>query len=287
MEGIDVARALAADPSLDGTKVVMLTSVTSHVAHERVAASLTKPVRRSQLFNAIATPAGVGSRPPAGETPAPAGSVVRHASSGGRILVAEDNPVNQRVVSLMLRRIGYRVDVVGNGAEAVEAVFQLPYDLVLMDCQMPVMNGYEATAAIRLRETPGGQIPIVALTASALKGDKERCLEAGMDDYLAKPVRIDDLAAVLRSFLVVPPAPEVVPADEGAGVVEVAQVVEAPAEARAPAGAAAVDLDREAYGRIRALGEDFLSSITADFRRGTPNDIGELKQALATPIPGG
>jgi signal transduction histidine kinase/DNA-binding response OmpR family regulator len=280
MDGIDVARALAADPSLDGTKVVMLTSVTSHVARERVAASLTKPVRRSQLFDAIAAASGVGSRPPAGDIPGPAAITAWHAPSGRRILVAEDNPVNQRVVSLMLRRLGFRVDVVGNGAEAVAALVELPYDLVLMDCQMPVMNGYEATAAIREGEAPGHRVPIVALTASALKGDKERCIEAGMDDYLAKPVHIDDLAAVLRSFLVGPPAaPEMVEADEAAHVPEV------PTEAPAPPAAADVVLDRDAYERIRALGEDFLFSITADFREDAPNDIGELKQALADADP--
>jgi two-component system, sensor histidine kinase and response regulator len=119
-------------------------------------------------------------------------------AGGVRVLVAEDNPVNQKVAAAMLKRLGYRVDVVANGAEAVDALVRVPYAAVVMDCQMPVLNGYEATAAIRAREQQTGcHVPVVALTASAIKGDKERCLAAGMDAYVTKPVTVASLGEVL------------------------------------------------------------------------------------------
>lgn len=119
----------------------------------------------------------------------------------GRVLVAEDNPVSQLVAVGMLTKMGYRADVVGNGKEAVDAVTRLPYDLVFMDCHMPEMDGFEASRTIRSQEAGRSHLPIIAITASALSGDRERCLEAGMDDYLPKPVRESDLSFVLERWL--------------------------------------------------------------------------------------
>lgn len=119
-----------------------------------------------------------------------------------RVLVAEDNAVNQLVATEMLKRFGCRVDVVGNGEEAVEAVRRLPYQLIFMDCHMPVMDGFEACRAIRDAEPVNRHIPIIAMTASALKGDRETCLAAGMDDYISKPVRFGDLRSVILRWLV-------------------------------------------------------------------------------------
>ena len=114
-----------------------------------------------------------------------------------RILVAEDNPVNQRVVCSMLERLGHHADVAANGLEALRALEELTYDLVLMDCQMPEMDGYDATRHLRTREGTDASVKVIALTANAMKGDRERCLAAGMNDYLRKPVRLDDLRTVI------------------------------------------------------------------------------------------
>jgi CheY-like chemotaxis protein len=117
------------------------------------------------------------------------------------VLVAEDNAVNQKVAVRMLEKLGLRADVAGNGREALRMLQMAPYDLVFMDCQMPEMNGYEATAQIRLREGSGPRLPIVALTADAAGEYRERCLQAGMDDVITKPVTLEDLGHALTTWL--------------------------------------------------------------------------------------
>jgi CheY-like chemotaxis protein len=120
---------------------------------------------------------------------------------GCRILIVEDNPVNQMVASRALGTLGYEAEVVAGGEAALEVLAHSQFDLILMDCQMPGMDGYDATAEIRRREAGRSRIPIVAMTANAIDGDRERCMAAGMDDYISKPIRLALLAKMLESWL--------------------------------------------------------------------------------------
>jgi CheY-like chemotaxis protein len=167
-----------------------------------------QPVRQSQLFDAIMSGMARAEASPA--QPAAAEAQVAEKAggkSGVRILLVEDNEVNQMVAAELLAEAGYTCDCAADGRKAVEAVARKSYDLVLMDCQMPEMDGFEATRAIRAREARGplpgrvGRLPIIALTANALKGDRERCIEAGMDEYLSKPLHPDHLLQTIGSYL--------------------------------------------------------------------------------------
>ncbi len=211
MDGASLAKAIKADPALRDAVYVMLTSVgnwrdQTQVSKEHVDACLVKPVRHTRLMTTLATlwAETRQAAPPAQPEQRPAVSVHvsgEFAGRGLRVLVVEDNPVNQKVAVMLLARLGVRADVAGHGREAVELTRAIPYDLVLMDCQMPEMNGYEATAEIRRREGSGSRLPIVALTADVVDGCRERCTAAGMDDFVAKPVQIDALARALRISL--------------------------------------------------------------------------------------
>jgi CheY-like chemotaxis protein len=163
-----------------------------------VAAYLIKPVRRKELFSSLMAALGEASHKDTHET----GWLHADAppAEGLHVLIVEDNPVNRKVVCSMLERCGHPTTAVQDGLEAVAAAEDGAYDLILMDVQMPVMNGFEATERIRDRERRRGvpRVPIVAMTAHAMKGDREKCLGAGMDDYLAKPIKKADLLGVIR-----------------------------------------------------------------------------------------
>jgi PAS domain S-box-containing protein len=208
MDGLTVAERIKAQPELASIAIMMLTSAHRREDVERcrelgLQAHLVKPIRPSDLQRAILSALGPADRNgQLAKTVKPAAASVNGAGKPQRrlrILLAEDNLVNQRVVVRVLEKQGHEVVVAGNGKEALERVASpAPFDLVLMDVQMPEMGGFEATAAIRAREREtGGHLPIIALTAHAMKGDRERCLEAGMDDYLCKPIQHDELLEVI------------------------------------------------------------------------------------------
>jgi signal transduction histidine kinase/DNA-binding response OmpR family regulator len=232
-----LARAFRSDPALAGTPLLLMTRVDDPRAAREAGFDLclAKPVNTAHLVDAVCAvitgaddgagvrragavaprraPALPDARPDAQARPAPspAGAPGQAASphgadaaqrpSRGRLLLAEDNQVNQRVATRVLERLGFRVDVVGDGAAAVDAVSRHAYDAVLMDLQMPVMDGYEAVRRIRAGESSPAHLPIIALTAHAMAGDRERALHDGLDDYVCKPVRPADLAAVLDRWL--------------------------------------------------------------------------------------
>jgi predicted ATPase/signal transduction histidine kinase/DNA-binding response OmpR family regulator/HPt (histidine-containing phosphotransfer) domain-containing protein len=216
MDGLTLARAIKADQSIAGTRLVLLTSIGQPCSPEElqetnIEISLVKPVKQSRLFdclvNAMSKAAPGESVADAVLPGAPADSQLPLQTKKARILLAEDNYINQRVVLGQLQKLGCRADAVANGLEALEAHSSTPYDIILMDCQMPEMDGYEAARKIRVREQSANRGPdwkspvhIVAVTANALRGDREKCLAAGMNDYLSKPIRLRELQAVLERW---------------------------------------------------------------------------------------
>ena len=208
MDGFELARAIRCDARWTTMPLVMLSSVSVGSDHpDRRNAPidyyLTKPVRQSDLCDAIATALSQQPLKPAGGPPSSVAPRVL-AKLGGRVLVAEDNPVNQAVAAAMLESLGVAHSLADNGRIALDRLLHEPFDLVLMDCQMPEMDGFEATAQIRAQQHTGvlrHRLPIVALTANAAEGDRERCLAAGMDDYLSKPFTRERLTTTLQRWL--------------------------------------------------------------------------------------
>ena len=276
MDGLVLAHAIRVEPALAGLRLVLLTSVgyrgqAAEARQAGIAATLAKPIRQSQLFDCLATvmgaPAGSDGEAPPHVAPAlGSDGPPRPMEQDGprlRVLVAEDNKVNQKVALRLLELRGCQVDLVANGQEAVAAVQRLRYDVVLMDCQMPVMDGFEATRAIRAGEGPTRRTPIIAMTAGAMAGDRERCLEAGMDDYITKPVTGAALDRGLAPWL-------------GIG---------APATADDAGGNGAAGDDGEAVlGHLRALGDtepEFLAELINLFVADTATQLVALERAVA------
>jgi signal transduction histidine kinase/CheY-like chemotaxis protein len=276
MDGIQLARAISADPAISSTRLVLLTSIGINVNEEArragVEVVLSKPVRQSQLHDTLATMLGAPAETQVapsreGLSPAPhATPAAEVRASRGHVLLAEDYPVNQMVAIRMLERSGYRVDAVNNGREAVEALSRAPYVAILMDVQMPEMDGYEATAEIRRREESGRHTPIIAMTADAMQGDRERALAAGMDDYIAKPVQREELDTMLERWI-----PEQEPSTQRSD-----------GDARASAGTPALVLSvLESRRGPQDGGEpDKLARIVGLFIDDVPLRLGELRQAV-------
>jgi CheY-like chemotaxis protein len=202
--GFEVASAIREPVPLVGSILMMISGSSRRIEAERcrelgIGAYLVKPIKQQALLDSVRTAAVTTLF---AEPPAPMQEVGIDAPvTRLNLLLAEDNAINRRLASRILEKRGHRVKVVGNGQEAIDAIASEPFDLVLMDVQMPVLDGLEATAAIRERERlRGGHIPIVAMTAHAMKGDREKCLEAGMDFYVSKPIQPRELIEVVESM---------------------------------------------------------------------------------------
>ena len=207
-----VAGAVKSGAAIRDAAIIMLTSAGGLGELKRMNAAwidgcLTKPVRESHLFNTLAQiwaarrpketvgRVGVPERDQ-GETRRLAGTF---AGLALRVMVVEDNAINQKVAVRMLERLGLHPDVAADGREAVQLFLSVPHDVIFMDCQMPELDGYEATRQIRRLEPPGRHVTIIAMTAEALAGARDNCLAAGMDDYIPKPVRLGDLCEALKA----------------------------------------------------------------------------------------
>ena len=301
MDGIELARRIKEDPLISSTKLVMASSVgrgseAEEARRAGIEVYLTKPVRQSRLFDAIAMVMGMpaedfsasstsaisASSPTDDDSPLAATRATREEPKAGpraRLLVAEDNAVNQKVAAKMLEGLGYQADVVANGQEAVEALFsRVPYAAVLMDVQMPEMDGYEATAEIRRRQYSAAQqgmtpepgvrrTPVIAMTANAMQGDREKALAAGMDDYVSKPVKPEELGAVLRRWI---------PQSGGE-----APVPEEAADGPIPPVGITDPLDRNVLASLRELGDqELLSELAELFLEDVPPKLQALREAI-------
>jgi len=218
MDGLTLARAIKADPVISGTRLIALTPL-GHARADKemlgagIDASLSKPVKQSRLFDCLVTVIGNAEaaslwapKPGAAALP-PLSDALRAELASSRILLAEDNAVNQKVALALLKKLGCTADAVADGIEVIEALQRIPYALILMDCHMPQMDGLEATRLIRKRERDTGTacpwkspVRIIALTASAMQGDREKCIAVGMDDYISKPVRLREIQAALERW---------------------------------------------------------------------------------------
>lgn len=268
MDGLELARAVAASSELH-CQVVLMTDLGHELelgtpAATGVCATLSKPIHRNHLRACLRMALGLAAMeegPGTPDRPAP----TEGNRPTGRILLAEDNVINQRVAVAMLTGAGYVVDVVDDGAAAVAALAGRPYDAVLMDCQMPTLDGYQATAAIRANEQGAHHVPIIAMTAGARPEDRDESLRSGMDSYIAKPVRIADLLSIVGRAIAQssePPVP--LDPDDDARSVSVA--------------------DEVVLASVRALGEafgfDLLSQLVEQFVHDTECQLVELRTAV-------
>ncbi len=210
MDGAELGKIIKNDPALKDTKMVMLSSQgmrgdASRMEKIGYAAYLTKPVRRSQLFDCIMSVLANDNREKIPEKTqiVTKYSVFEEKITRLRILLVEDNIVNQRLVKKMIEKFGFKVDAVANGKEAVKSLESFRYDIVFMDVQMPEMDGFEATKAIRSEKSKviNRYVPIIAMTAHAMKGDREKCIRAGMNSYIPKPIKPDNLIKVIEKYL--------------------------------------------------------------------------------------
>jgi len=266
LDGSHLAGRVDGDPATTTRLVLMTDRGEERHVPETACGALSKPVRPEDLHRCLRAAAGL---------PASEGVVPTVASPGpveavaGRLLLVEDNVINQKVAVAILTGVGYHVDIAADGAAAVRAVAAGEYDAILMDCQMPEMNGYEATVAIRTMEGAGRHTPIVAMTAGVRPEERQRCLAAGMDGYLAKPVNRALLLSKVAHFLTARPVPPALPR----------QVAPTP-----PASRRSSAVDSAVIAELRALSEgadpDFLAELVSQFVADTDTRLDQLRGAL-------
>ncbi len=295
MSGPELALAIQQDPQLRGIKLAMLTSLSfqgplyQQAQQAGVSLQLHKPVRKAQLLQCLRKllKGEISGRPSGAVAAPPDRAEPLLARRDARVLLVEDNVVNQEVAKATLERFGCAVDIANHGQEALEWVEKRAYDLVFMDCQMPVMDGFQATALIRERErktqAETGQsiqrLPIVALTAHAISGDQDRCLAAGMDDYLSKPFAWEDLAAILQRWL---PSPVQTPVELGRPVTDSPTTAnDLPAASIEPESS----IDQGVLDKIRTLERNGSPGLVARlvdlYLQGTPPLLERMKRAVA------
>jgi len=284
MDGIDLAKTIRAEESLRGLKLVMLSSVDDRINAKELRAAgfsgyMVKPVRQSRLLATITEVlGGDDSRIEQAPSLPQQGSAHEPVTGKAHVLLAEDNEINQNVTTEILKYAGYTYDIVEDGEAALHSVFSKSYGVVLMDCQMPKMDGFEATRAIREREAdlsksgPGRHIPIVALTANAIKGDREVCLAAGMDDYVTKPINPTKLIAAIIAATETTPLQQSTPA-------AVSGPPAAPVAPATPVSNVQIDLQRL---RERCMWNDALvTKLLGRFESQAIGDLQKIQQSLA------
>ena len=292
MDGVMLARAIKADPALRETVLVMLTSLgqpenVDELKAAGIFACLVKPASPSRLWDVLAEAWAAHGKPaptlPVLAEPRP--SVKQGRNLQAHVLVTDDNTTNQRVARLMLETLGCRVDVAANGQDAIRMLELLPYDVVFMDCEMPEMDGYEATAEIRRRYAGKRHVPIVAMTAKAIQGDREFCLASGMDDYLSKPVRLEELELILRRWVTqsasgVESEPEQVPVSVPAEPAAPALDPMVTKQLRELAATTDPDLMTEIYDGYLSSGAEYLTTLRESARAGDFQGLSRAAHAL-------
>jgi PAS domain S-box-containing protein len=286
MDGITLAQTIKADPSLRAARLVMLTSAGPFAEIQEaqlagITGHLSKPVRQSELYSCLVMVIKGTSVASSAATPA-----THESTLHGTVLLAEDNPINQELTCGILESLGCRVEVVANGRQAFDAFCRASYDAIFMDCQMPEMDGFAATRAIRDTErqraheqgTPEGaeRIPIIALTASALTGDREQCLVAGMDDYVSKPFTVEQLRLLLQRWLVrQPTSPLATALPSGPPVM-------LPPAPIVPLVVPPSPLDQQTLDNLQALpnGPTILRKVIQAYLRHTPRLLEALREAI-------
>ena len=300
MDGEELGRSIKQDPDLADTILIMVSSMGARGDVARLkkigfSAYLTKPIKQSQLYDCLATTAKIWKekKQPQDATIVTRYSLADNKKQGIRILLAEDDATNQKVALYILKKFGYRADAAGNGQEVLQALEKAPYDIVLMDIQMPVMDGYTATRRIRELELKAqqvklnkndsedlsdseiqlsarsGRIPIIAMTAHAMKGDREKCIAAGMDDYTPKPINPEELLEKIEKWT---------QAEQNASSPE-AKVQKERVQPETSEETLPLDLENALE---RAMGDkDFLKMLLGGFIQELPDQIESLKVAVA------